>query len=292
MLLVAEAYLGLKRYAESRELFERYLEKDPDNLAVIRRLVSTCYALNLLEDALHWCEHGLTLAAHDPELTAIFHELNREQATSSKFISRESEHFVVTFDRGEHADTRQQVLSILENAYRHVGGELGVYPERKIPVILYTQQAFFDVTRAPGWAGGLYDGKIRLPVGSMGDDSGELTRILTHEYVHAAIHQITDQCPRWINEGLAELFSQPEVPDIGQVIPLSRLERSFPSAPNAAVATAYAQSHAAVAYLIDRYSLSDLLNLLREMGEGTDFRTAFQNVYVIDLDQFIRAWGG
>ncbi len=291
MLLAAEAHYALLRYTESQRLLEQVLEANPKNSAVIKRLAITCYAQNQLDDALHYCRLGLEINEHDLELIAICRRIDNELETSSGFTSRESQHFSVSFDRGEHDDIRQTVLSILEGAHRQLGRDLGVYPERIIPVILYTQKTFFDVTRAPGWAGGLYDGKIRLPVAGIIEDESELTRILTHEYVHALVHQLTDQCPLWINEGLAEYFSQDDVPEIGQLIPLEQLEHRFPSAPVRAVAIAYAQSHAAVNYLIRRYSLSDLLTLLKKLGEGQPLREAFSEIYYIDYGRFLGSWG-
>lgn len=291
MLLAAKAHFALMHYDESRLLYERFLRMDPGNLQAIKSLIDICYAQNRLEDAQKYCSMALAIDEDDDGLRFLAQKLRNELATASDFTSRESQHFSVSFDRGSHDDIRHTVLSILEEAHRTMGRDLGVYPERIIPVILYTQKTFFDVTRAPGWAGGLYDGKIRLPVSGLVNDEAELTRILTHEYVHALVHQLSGDCPRWINEGLAEYLSREEVPRIGQRIPLTQLERYFPSSPVNAVAIAYAESHAAVDYLIERYSLNDLLELLKKLGQGIPFTDAFAEVYYIDYSQFLESWG-
>ena len=54
---------------------------------------------------------------------------------------------------------------VLEAGYQRIGGRLNAFPDSAIPVILYTEQRLQDVTRSPQWAGGLYDGRIRLAVG-------------------------------------------------------------------------------------------------------------------------------
>lgn len=290
MALAAEAHFALQHHSESRTLMERYLQSSPNDLSAIKRLVVTCYAQNDLDAALDYCETGLELNEKDPELLAFRRKLLGELETASDFTSRESRHFSVSFDRGRHDDARYIVLSTLESAYREIGRETGIYPERIIPVILYTQQGFFDVTRAPGWAGGLYDGKIRLPVAGLTDDE-ELTRILRHEYTHALVNQLTPHCPLWLNEGLAEYFSQEKVPEVGQLIPLDRLERSFPAAPVRMVAAAYAESHAAVDYLIGRYSLEDLMDLLKKLGSAEAFAEAFEEVFYISYADFLKNWG-
>ena len=37
-------------------------------------------------------------------------------------------------------------------------------------MVLYSKEQFRDVTQSPSWAGGLYDGRIRLPVAGRIDE--------------------------------------------------------------------------------------------------------------------------
>jgi hypothetical protein len=72
-------------------------------------------------------------------------------------------------------------------------------------VILYTQEAFRDVTRAPSWAGAVNDGRIRVPVQGVETVSPELERVLKHELTHSFVFQkTTGRCPTWLNEGIAQ----------------------------------------------------------------------------------------
>ena len=72
-------------------------------------------------------------------------------------------------------------------------------------MILYTQENFFDVTRVPGWAGGLNDGRIRVPVQGLETVSDLLARILKHELTHSFVFQKTGgRCPTWLQEGTAQ----------------------------------------------------------------------------------------
>ena len=65
--------------------------------------------------------------------------------------------------------------------------------------ILYTRQQFRDITKSPSWAAAAYDGRIRIPVLGALKDPAELDRVVTHEFVHAVIHQMYPRVP-----GLAE----------------------------------------------------------------------------------------
>jgi acylphosphatase len=72
-------------------------------------------------------------------------------------------------------------------------------------VVLYTQQAFADITQAPTWVGALNDGRIRVPVQGLSSVTPELSRVLKHELTHSFIQQKTrGHAPTWIHEGLAQ----------------------------------------------------------------------------------------
>jgi hypothetical protein len=72
-------------------------------------------------------------------------------------------------------------------------------------VILYTQQAFADITQAPNWVGALNDGRIRVPVQGLSNMTPELSRVLKHELTHSFVQQKTrGHAPTWIQEGLAQ----------------------------------------------------------------------------------------
>lgn len=106
---------------------------------------------------------------HDPELASLFSKLKREHAVQDNFVKAENIHFRISFDGHEHGSIRNTVLRMLEDAYRNVGLKLNYYPSETVTVILYSDRDFFDVTHAPSWAGGLFDGKIRIPVKGIKD---------------------------------------------------------------------------------------------------------------------------
>ena len=98
----------------------------------------------------------------------------------------------------------RRAVDFLEGAYRTVGNTLSTYPTQTITVLLYTEQQFHDITRAPAWSGGSYDGQIRIPTKGELKNPGQLERILIHEYVHALVAQLgSRRVPQWVNEGLA-----------------------------------------------------------------------------------------
>ena len=126
--------------------------------------------------------------------------------------------------------------------------------------VLYTQQQFRDITRAPDWSAGQYDGRIRVPVAGALEKPELFERVLTHELTHAVVANIAPRgVPVWLNEGLAQYFegANPDVARkrmkaLGRSIPLKVLEQSFRRLNRADVQAAYDESLLAVSVILDR----------------------------------------
>lgn len=150
----------------------------------------------------------------------------------------------------------------------------------QIPVILYGNKDFFAVTGAPDWSGGLFDGKIRVPVGGLQAMTPELAGVLYHEYAHVLIAiKGGRNVPLWFNEGLAQAAQALVVPPgnaIGsRVLPFRQLERSFADLPPDEVRLAYAQSYAFVAFLGERCGWDQVGGTLEKLGAGMSMPQAF-----------------
>ncbi|MCP5108947.1 MAG: tetratricopeptide repeat protein, partial [bacterium] len=251
----ARVYAGichyrLENYNDAYTYLERALDEDGNHFLALKFMALTCYKIDRLSASLTHAEKGLAQIS-DPQLQSLRNKLKREQQVMKGYGSTKKPNFKVLFSKFEHQEVKETVLDILKEAFRTIGREINFYPRQSITVILYNEKGFFDVTRAPGWAGGLYDGKIRIPVKGVEGRERMLKRILFHEYTHALVHAITPRCPRWLNEGLAEYFSEDEEllkigEKLGQAIPLKYLERGFPSGDTRLVAAAYLISYTAV----------------------------------------------
>jgi hypothetical protein len=62
------------------------------------------------------------------------------------------------------------------------------------------------------WAVGAFDGTIRIPMRGALENQRELERILSHEYTHALVRQLSPRpVPVWLNEGLASALEADDV---------------------------------------------------------------------------------
>ncbi|MEN8153763.1 MAG: hypothetical protein ABFR75_07040 [Acidobacteriota bacterium] len=287
---IGMCYYWMKEYENAIENLENSLEQDYFPFINRKFLAFSYYETDDLSRSREFADEALKIRS-DKELEYLIRKLEKEEEVMEDYKDQGLENFVIKFDKSEHSDTRLLVSDHLKEAYRTVGKEMDFFPDTSFTVILYNEKNFFDVTRAPGWAGGLFDGKIRIPVRGVSDNTELLKRVIFHEYSHALVSEITKKCPRWIDEGLAEYFSNENLKNIGQIIPLRKLERGFPSGNAMAVSVAYQESYAAVSYLIDKYGLYSMKELLIEFGNGKSLNNAFKSVFYISYDTFVDSWG-
>lgn len=242
------------------------------------------YRAGDLAGAIQTYDQALAHAPGDPRLTTKLDAWRREAALHDGFSQTLGDHFTVLFEGPAEAELARQAVEVLEAAYWRIGSALYTYPVEPITVVLYTREQFRDVTQSPDWAGGAYDGRIRVPVQGAMKNVLEFQRVLTHEFTHALIRSVAPRgVPQWLNEGLAIYF---EGSDTARQIELVRaadskhtlatLEGPFSAMDGPAAALAYAQSAAAVKLLMDDAGPAALAGLLTEIGRGVRFSDAFE----------------
>lgn len=220
-----------------------------------------------------------------------------EQDAESGFDSVTSPHFAISFDGGRDNAAAQLILSQLEDAYMVVGHKLGEYPSSRTPVVLYAAQDFERVTHSPGWAGALYDGRIKVPVRGLQSDSPDLARTIRHEYAHSLILTLSGgHCPVWLNEGVAMWAEEERDGDrrdwalgaiqLHQPFKLAELENSFMRLSSVQAAAAYAQSYLAVRHLVARYGERSLQQLLIAFATNSTTADAFRAALPVELSSF------
>ena len=193
------------------------------------------------------------------------------------------DHFTVSFEGPSEADLAARVLESLDPAYWRIGEIMDTYPTDLIEVLLYTNEQFRDITRAPQWAGGAYDRVIRVPTRGALAKPEELDRVLTHEFSHTLVSSLASTgVPTWLNEGLAAAFesdslswTEQRLRRAGRRIPLATLASSFGLLSGGDAELSYASSAIAVRRIIDESSCLAVANLLRDLADGTDLETAF-----------------
>jgi hypothetical protein len=278
--------LRLGRAREAVPYAEQATRVLPDSADSWAVLGYCYYSADRGKDAQKAFQHSLDLHP-DENLQKLADKLKREMTTEANYSERESNHFTLRYEGATKDQLRGQIISALENDYNDLTNELGITPSQNIPVILYTEEAYFDVTRAPSWTGALNDGKLRIPVQGIDGVNGDMARVLRHELTHSFVAQAAGgRCPTWLNEGIAQLMEPRDSSSHGQQlarlysqhiqIPFQALEGPFMRFQTNKAVVAYAESLAAAEYIRDTYGMSELRRILERLGQGASMESTMK----------------
>jgi tetratricopeptide (TPR) repeat protein len=272
-----------RRDADARDEFERALALDPKLTQARALLGQIQYRMGDALGAMRTYDTLLTLTPDDREAQALVDRWRREADLHDRMRQAIGSHFTVSFEGPAEAELATEALEVLDRAYWRVGQLLGTYPTDPVPVVLYTTEQFRDITRSPTWAAGAYDGTIRVPMRGALENPKELDRVLSHEFVHALVRSLASRgVPTWLNEGLATAlesgdldWAEKRMQQISGPVPLRALQSGFGRLSGDQAQLAYAASALAARRLLEEAGGFAIANLLRDLGDGVDFETAF-----------------
>ncbi len=299
--LMSAAYLHLKRseFKQALEYVERAKRVAPKN-ADVYKLAGWAYSgMNRPEQAVVDWKKALELRP-DADTMAALEKAQRDKQEEENYKENESAHFQLKYNGAAAPVLARELLRTLEGQYQQIESELNYSPPEPIGVILYTQQGFADITRAPGWVGALNDGRIRVPVQGLTGVDSELSRVLRHELTHSFIQQKTHgRAPTWIQEGMAQWIEGKrsdenaavlvQVYEAGQAAPLSRLEGSWMGLSGDVARYAYAWSLANVEYIVETQGMGDMERMLDRIAAGSESEAAAKEVLRDDYGELMKS---
>jgi tetratricopeptide (TPR) repeat protein len=310
LLNVAYVYLRRSEYKQALEYLEKAKRYAPDNPEV-PKLMGWCYfGLNRMDLAVTEWRRALALRP-DAEVQAALEKALQDKQEEENYKENESSHFKLRYNGAAEPALARDVLRTLEMHFSAIESELNYTPPESIGVILYTQEAFMDITRAPAWAGALYDGRIRVPVQGLTGVDQELSRSLKHELTHSFIAQKThsacmglkESCairaPTWIQEGMAQWMegyrsgqnASVLISDYGEghVIGLGQLEGDWTHMKSESARYAYAWALANVEYIVEKDGMGDIERILDRIGSGMATEAALKEVLHSDYNDLMQS---
>ncbi|MFT6363190.1 MAG: tetratricopeptide (TPR) repeat protein [Planctomycetota bacterium] len=289
-------------YATACAILERCVEAHPEQKLFAKHLVEALSRLSRglweqgdrqeaiwkLERAV---EISLTLAEPDrrPDLVKLLERWHRIFGVESDFWQDTSQHFELSYDANHEdlANGFQDVIDLLETAYADLRDFFGADPVfdnqgKRLHVVLYRRSNFDTVTGLHSWAGGAFDGTIRVPVADLVQEIHGLDPLLRHELVHAFVESIGGRSvPGWFNEGIAQWLSGEREASLRRAksiflgskakafLPMSELGGSFSKwTDEDKVRRAYTQSVVLVDALANRYGERFLASLTTAAKTG------------------------
>ncbi len=267
-----------------------------DDPIVERTLGEIAYREERLREALERFRRAVRLGDRDPRLAERIAKVEREAGVEDEMGLVRGRNFAVKYESdavGTEGEA-EVVLRTLERIRGRIGREIDYFPHATISVVLYDGEEFRGVTGAHDWTGGIFDGKIRVPLRGLAANGAATERILAHEYAHALVNELAGRrAPAWLDEGIAQRVAGEWSDERGRdaaerfrasfLVPLELLESSFGTiAGRDEAERAYFEAYVAVDYLAYRYGPRSLKSFLAALAGGSTIPTALQGVYAID----------
>jgi hypothetical protein len=232
----------------------------------------------------------------------------RYQDTRFEWRTREGDVVRVHWYEGSD-EFGQRALEIGERAVSETADLLGVTEDEPVDFFVYgDQDAFYDAL-GPGTrenVGGQANPDLRTLFALIPPDEIDdpwVGTVIPHELVHlvfdTAVRNPYHFPPRWLNEGLAVYRSQgygigdrtavEQAADDGSLIPLDGLTGQFPTT-RERFFLAYAESVAAVDFLVRTHGEDALVSLVTSYATGLTDDEAFERAIGMDVAAFDAAW--
>jgi tetratricopeptide (TPR) repeat protein len=289
------AYL-LGRLDASISSLKKALELQPRFVQAASLLAQVAYDRGDLALAIRSMEKAVALNPQDRMRTEQLARWKHESSVHESLDERTDVRFRVMFEGTAQQAIADRVSRVLEAAYWRIGKTLNSYPSETLTVLLYTDRQFMDITQSPAWAGGEFDGRIRVAVGGALKTPKALDRVMIHEFVHAAIATLAPRnVPGWVHEGLASALESTDKTWIKTTLALTRarltldqLAGGFDAFDVPLVRVAYAESAVAGQLLIERLG-PNLGVFIQMLGSG---HTVAQALSTLDVrpEEFEAEW--
>lgn len=299
LALLGIAYSHLDKWTRAQSALERSLDLEENNPNTLVALGKVYRQQGDRRRAVEMFQRAREAGAAGADFEQTLEKLERELDAEWGFSELTSPHFQIGFAEGENREAARIVLASLEDAYFTVGRKFNFYPSERTPVVLYTTQQFYDITQAPSWTGGVYDGRIKLPVQGLVEHDPLLDRTLRHEFAHVLITTLSrNRAPVWLSEGAA-IWAEEEQDGEREawalqaiegrpLLHLSGLNRPFIHLSEKEMPLAYAQSYLAVRAILDAHGPARLRDFIVALGQESSVEAAFQRALGTRLVTFER----
>jgi tetratricopeptide (TPR) repeat protein len=231
-------------------------------------------------------------------------KIQKENSVEKNLDTYDEEHFIIKYRQGEQGYEGYWLKNMLRETYRQISQDFGQYFNNKTTVLFYEGNAFHEVTGQAGWVGGLYDGKIRLPAYRQGFREQDLRSAAAHEMTHAFVAFLSGmRAPAWIHEGLAQ-YEQNKIKPVDLLVfnaairtkalmPMDRLlseKLDTAKMDPLEIALFYQEVFKLVSYMVDRYQMYRMKEILIKIKDGKPAEQAIEEVIGISTTQLEKEW--
>jgi hypothetical protein len=266
------------------------LVRQPDQALYHELLGDLRYRADRLDEALRAWRTAMDLAPR-PALQSKIDQLEQEQGAASLTDTIFSSNFQVVHDGKVDGAMAGEVIAYLESSLNDLSRRFGHNPARPITVVLYSDRQFRAATGAADWVGGLYDGKVRVPLGGLNRLNPVAEKLLTHELSHALIHsRSSGHCPRWLHEGMAQLLEGSSLLRSEQQEVVLALQGWDPTTGEPFPPFTYPTALSLTLFMEGTWGLDTLVQVVENLGRGHNMDGALRRATGMSFRELLTRW--
>ena len=197
---------------------------------------------------------------HDKSVERMIDAVRKELAGDRSGARLYGTRFVLRYDSGHiPSETARVIVGLLEEEFSRVSVHLGCRTDERITTVVQSREAYRASVDAAEWSGGMYDGRIRVPVLEGATITAQTRQVFSHEVVHACLAGLGTY-PTWLHEGFAHKLSGESLsPGVQSEVTAAIRARRLPALNNMSQSWSRLSSrHAQIAYAYARMAV-DLL---------------------------------
>jgi tetratricopeptide (TPR) repeat protein len=280
--------IALGRHERALPMVLEGLSLEPDHPDLHELLGDLRNSEERVDEAVREWKEAFRLAPSDRLREKIL-KGERELHAGRDYDFTATAHFNIRYDGDIAPQIAEEITDYLEERYRDLADTFRHAPPQPITVLLYPDREFRDVTLAPESVAGLYDGKIRVPLGGLSRIDPRARQLLVHELTHAVVHSKTrGNCPRWLHEGLAQRMEGRELTRANLASVRKLVAPDPPTWETRGFS--YPAALSLTTYLESRRGFGGIVVLLENLADGLDLDAALRDALGEDYATLCRRW--
>ncbi|MFQ5482062.1 MAG: peptidase MA family metallohydrolase, partial [Nitrospinaceae bacterium] len=244
------------------------------------------------------------------------HLVTRTQAITSKFVTRETDHFLIRYPGGPDELLTYYAPEVLEASYAILGEIIGHFPKEKVRIDIYPDRVPFSEVSPLTLEEILTSGTVALckyrrimlmsPASAVRGYNWMDT--LSHEFVHYLLSSAShNNVPLWFHEGIAKYletrwrntpYLSPVMKTVlasglknDYLIPLENMMPSLAKLKSAEdVHLAYAEVATMVEFMVQLKGETVIGGMVRSLRDGVSFDRSLETHVGMNLQAFQAAW--
>ncbi len=181
--------------AKALERLEPLIQQNPHDAGLNALAAVAAYRSDDLRRAGQYCREAAPLEG-DAKLAAFCHTVERESKADKSGDKLYGLRVALRYEGDAlPADVARAMVTALDEEFIRISGQLGCPDGERITAIVQSREAYYRGTSAAEWSGGLYDGRIHVPLIEGAQIGPQTRRTFAHETVHACLANIGGSRP-------------------------------------------------------------------------------------------------